>query len=191
MDGLEEDEWELHKLEHAKQLNEEDIQKETFRIADWDLTQAKSIYARQAEAVQAQLEIERRRLVEAEQRKQSEYLRLLTEQQASLDAVKMPPKGEKTQAMWERLWSATELPSPWTREEDFILCFLVEALVQGMRQAVITPTATITLPDNVGAAVAVVFQRLNRTVADGQYARSGDACQVRPCAGSRGVSGVA
>ena len=190
LDGLEEDEWELRKLEELKEQNEKDIQKEAFRVVDWDRTRAKTVYQQQAEALHERLEIERRLFLEAEQRKQNEYLRILTEQQASHDAAAMATRRreettttsreERIQAVREKLWSAKDLALPWSKEEDFALCVPSEALLHGILQNGFDAERQrqLTFPNDVGKAIALVFHRMRKTAND-PYNRPGHTCRVK------------
>lgn len=179
-DEWNENEWELQRLEEEKEEQERDIQRETFRIDDWELTRAKEIYFRQSEAVQRRLALEREHLLEAEKQKQQEYLRILTKQQAEMDS-EMAPKNikETSTALWKRLTATMAIETPWTRTEDCILSFLLEALIRGMTsRAIQSSEDDLTLPNCVGSAFAFFFHHLverNAVVT----LRSAPSCKVK------------
>eukprot|EP00210_Caulerpa_lentillifera_P000034 g33.t1 len=171
LDGLNETEWHLEKLEAVKEQQEDEVHKEEFRISDWDKTQAKMLYSDNVEAVEMQVAAETERLMEAERRKHDEYMRILNEQQSQFP-TKRP--NEETQEMnsidvksRSILWKKMQLPnrekikSLWDSQLDFLMVFLAEAVGAGMCLTSLVPfDEEVPLPDGVWRTIAIILRKL-------------------------------
>jgi len=170
LDGLDEDELQLPGLED---LSEDD---KAFEVVDWDPVRAESVYREETKALQERLEQQRLELLEAERRKQEEYLRILTEQQRTYSAMPRKRRKDKAIDIWRRLWHEERQQLHWTAREDCMLCLLAESVLQVMTTSG-TVLDQLMWPNGIGSATELVLN--NSCLADSDiYVRNAQSCKV-------------